>query len=123
MRGAKVTVCKCWNGGNDELHQGRELAVDLVEARPSPVPLDDGKGVNRTVDGALSKQRGGAPVKPAANHPLRVVARQAAALAKVRKEARERRKSDAGEGSPPLPSQGHPHQRCYYLEPDISALL
>lgn len=86
LRGAKVTVCERYDGEIAVLRNGQELACQLLEEGPAPIPCDDDKGVNRTVDLALGKQRGGGPRKPAASHPWRQRARAAAELAEARRE-------------------------------------
>lgn len=86
LRGAKVTVCECYGGDLVVLRNGQELRYRLLAEGAAPVPVDDEKGVNRTVDLALGKQRGGGARKPAANHPWRQRARAAAELADARRE-------------------------------------
>ena len=86
LRGAKVTVCECYGGELVVLRNGRELRHRLLAEGAAPVPVDDEKGVNRTVDLALGKQRGGGARKPAANHPWRQQARAATELADARRE-------------------------------------
>lgn len=86
LRGAKVTVCERYNGELAVLRNGQELAYRLLAEGPQPIPWDDDKSVNRTVSLALGRQRGGGARKPAANHPWRKRARDAAILADVRRE-------------------------------------
>ena len=48
--------------------------------RSAPVPLGDGKGVDRAVDQSLAVHEGGTASEPAANHLSKVMAHQAASL-------------------------------------------
>ena len=86
LRGAKVTICDRYGGDLAVLLEGKELAWQLLAEGPKPIPWDDEKSVNRTVDLAVQKARGGGARKPAANHPWRKRARDAATLAAVRRE-------------------------------------
>lgn len=86
LRGAKVIVCERYSGEIAVLRNGQQLACRLLEEGPAPIPCDDDKSVNRTVDLALGKQRGGGARKPAASHPWRQRARAAAELAEARRE-------------------------------------
>ena len=84
LRGAQVTVCESYDGQLRVLREGRELEARLLAAEPPAVPLDDDKSVNRTVEEALRKQRGGRPIKPAQDHPWNAMACAAARMAEVR---------------------------------------
>ena len=82
----KATVCECYSGNLVVLRNGWELRHRLLTEGTAPVPVDDEKGVNRTVDLALGKQCGGGVRKPAASYPWRQQARPAAELAEARRE-------------------------------------
>ena len=56
LRGAKVTVCERYGQELAVLRNGRELSFRLLAEGPAPIPVDDEKSVNRTVDLALRKQ-------------------------------------------------------------------
>ncbi len=64
--------------------EGRELEARLLAAGPPPVPLDDDKSANRTVEEAWRKQRAGRASKPAQDHAWNAMARGAARVAEVR---------------------------------------
>ncbi len=86
LRGAKVTVCERYGGDPVVLRNGQELRYRLLAEGAAPIPVDDEKGINRTVDLALGKQRGGGARKPAASHPWRQQARAAAELAEAHRD-------------------------------------
>ena len=56
LRGARVTVCERYGQELAVLRNGRELSCRLLAEGPAPIPVDDEKSVNRTVDLALRQQ-------------------------------------------------------------------
>ena len=71
MRGARVTVCKGFDGAVTVLRGGRELAVRLLGEGEEPSPVEDGKSVRQRVERAKAEQRSRSASKPPPDHPWR----------------------------------------------------
>ena len=71
LRGAKVTVCKAFDGAVTVLRDGRALPVALLAEGEEPAPLEDEKTVRRRVERAKAEQRSRPAWKPAPDHPWR----------------------------------------------------
>lgn len=79
LRKAAVTVCEAFDGDITILHHGRSLSWRLLAEGEPPIPLDDEKSVQHTVDQAKANQLDRLAYKPAPDHPWNRMA-QAAAL-------------------------------------------
>jgi hypothetical protein len=71
LRGAKVTVCKAFDGAVTVLRDGRELPARPLAAGEEPLPVEDEKTVARRVDRIKAEQRSRPAYKPPPDHPWR----------------------------------------------------
>jgi len=69
LRGAQVTVCEAFDGSVTLLCKGRSLTYRLLSEGEPPIPLDDEKSVQATVDRARDAQRNRPAHKPPPDHP------------------------------------------------------
>jgi hypothetical protein len=69
LRGARVTVCEHADGTLTLLRNGQPLSYRLLAEGPSPIPLDDEKSLQHTVDQAKARQTAKPAYKPAPDHP------------------------------------------------------
>ena len=91
LQGKEVTLREGWDGELTVLLGERELQARVLGEGRKAVPLEDSKTVNSAADRAAEKQRKGPKYKPAANHPWKVMARQAKELAEARRAAGKER--------------------------------
>ena len=71
LRGARVTVCKAFDGAVTVLRDGRELPVQLLAEGATAPPVEDGKTVRRRVDQIKAEQGSRPAYKPPPDHPWR----------------------------------------------------
>ncbi len=85
LRYAAVTVCALYDGPLRVLHQGRELAAKQLVEGPPPLPVDDEKSVQRTVQ-RVRQEQARRIRKPHRKHIWRKMAREAVALAEAKRQ-------------------------------------
>lgn len=71
MRGAKITVCEAFDGQLTLLYKGRPLEYRTLATSEPPIPLDDEKSVQHTVDQARRDQASRKSRKSPPDHPWR----------------------------------------------------
>jgi transposase len=69
LRGALITVSETFDGSVTLLHQGQILPYRRLSQGAPPIPLDDEKSVQATVDQAKTAQLARPTFKPAPDHP------------------------------------------------------
>lgn len=69
LRRAAITICEAWDGNVTLLHEGQILQYRVLEEGEPPIPLDDEKSIQHTIDQALSKQAARPNLKRPVNHP------------------------------------------------------
>ena len=69
LRGAQVTVCEAFDGSVTLLYKGRALPYRILNEGEPPIPLDDEKSVQATVEQAKTIQLSRQAHKPAPDHP------------------------------------------------------
>jgi len=71
LRGAQVTLCEACDGAVTVLHKGRSLTYRVLSEGEPPIPLDDEKSLQQTVDNAKARQQTAPTRKPPPDHPWR----------------------------------------------------
>ncbi len=69
LRGAQVTVCEAFDSSVTLLYKGRALPYRILNEGELPIPLDDEKSVQATVEQAKTIQLSRQAHKPAPDHP------------------------------------------------------
>ena len=71
LRGARITVCKAFDGRVTLLRHGQELAYRVLQEGQAPTPIADEKSVRQAVEQAHAEQARRPKWKPPADHPWR----------------------------------------------------
>ena len=71
LRGAQVTVCEAFDDTVTVLYKGQTLSHRVLSEGEPPIPLDDEKSLQQTVDNAKTRQQAAPKRKPDPDHPWR----------------------------------------------------
>ena len=69
LRGAQVTVCEAFDDTVTVLYKGQTLSHRVLSEGEPPIPLDDEKSLQQTVDNAKTRQQAAPKRKPDPDHP------------------------------------------------------
>jgi hypothetical protein len=75
LRGASVTVCEGFDGRVNVLYNGQSLPWRLLAQGERPIPLDDEKSLNQTINNTKKRQGQHPTHKPAPDHPWKAMVR------------------------------------------------